>query len=192
MLLNYWIYDKLTDTLGTENNSVIDVAFGSLQYIWNYPMGNEKNTNPYKKCKDNFNILTKADWEKRKELYAYYIDYSTIKPMIKFYKSKFKDFYKYIEGKQKLFKYFRDICYPDSTECPDYYIKCKDYNAESVLHTLSCHIHMISTKKCLATQAHSEQGLVCGPRPYCSDLSRHGAASSVLEMTHENSDIGTS
>ncbi|SBT84718.1 PIR protein [Plasmodium ovale] len=187
LLLNYWINDKLTHIFGDKNKT--DVAFANFQRLWNSAMGYQRSISSDKKCKEKFHILDKEDWKKGKELYDYYIDYDTIKSAINFY-GQCQEYYNYIEGKKELFEYFKDICSPESTECPDIYTKCKDYNPDKVLPTLSCHVQMVVANNDLGTQEDSEQGQVDGPYPHDSDLSGHRAASSEAGMTEENTDIG--
>ncbi|SBS95133.1 PIR Superfamily Protein [Plasmodium ovale curtisi] len=70
------------------------------------------------------------------------------------------------------------------------YEKCKDYNPDSVLPTLPCHVQMVVAKNDLASQEDTGQGLVDGPHPHDSDFSGHRAASSEAGMTEVNTDIG--
>ncbi|SBT53934.1 PIR Superfamily Protein [Plasmodium ovale wallikeri] len=189
LLLNFWIYDKLTQIFRDKSNT--DIAFGNFQTLLNNHIDYQKNISADKKCKDKFDILNKEDWKKRKELYDYYIDYDTNKSTIHFYGGQCKENYKYIEGKKELYKHFEDLCSTNQSECPDFYVNCKEYNPELVLHTLSCHVEMEAAKNALHTEETSDQGLLNGPRPYGSNLSGHSAHSSEVGMTQENSDIGT-
>ncbi|GAB69510.1 hypothetical protein PCYB_002590 [Plasmodium cynomolgi strain B] len=79
-LLNYWIYDTLTNIFGDKNTSErIGFAFSTLQYIWEYTVNNRYIRTYYKNCKPDYDIVKHPDWKKRKELYEYYVDYTTIK-----------------------------------------------------------------------------------------------------------------
>ncbi|SBT01887.1 PIR Superfamily Protein [Plasmodium ovale curtisi] len=101
ILLNYWLYDKLTNIYKDNNTNEISIGFGSLQLIRdkiNYPKKNKPN---YKKCKPNLNMVNHLDWNKRKELYEYYVDYPTLYGIAEHYDNKF-DNYKKIEKKKSL------------------------------------------------------------------------------------------
>ncbi|SBS95343.1 PIR Superfamily Protein [Plasmodium ovale curtisi] len=68
ILLNYWLYDKLTNIYKDNNTNEISIGFGSLLLIWdkiNYP---KKNEPYYKKCKPNLNMVNHPDWNKRKDI----------------------------------------------------------------------------------------------------------------------------
>ncbi|SBT02085.1 PIR Superfamily Protein, partial [Plasmodium ovale curtisi] len=189
LLLNFWIYDKLTQIFRNKSNT--DIAFGNFQALLNNHTDYQKNISPDKRCKDKFEILRKDDWDKRKELYDYYIDFNTIKQMIPFYDLECTNYYKYIEGKTELYKYFEGLCTPKSPECPEFYEKCKDYNPDLVLHNFPCQVKIEAAKNALHTEQTSDQDLQDGPHPYGSDLTGHSAHSSEVGMTQENSDIGT-
>ncbi|SBT56390.1 PIR Superfamily Protein [Plasmodium ovale wallikeri] len=189
LLLNFWIYDKLTQIFVDKEKT--NIAFGNFQTLLNNHTDYQKNISADKKCKDKFDILNKEDWKKRKELYDYYIDYDTNKSTIHFYREQCKENYKYIEGKKELYEHFGSLCISNSSECPDFYNDCMKYNPESVLHTLPCHVEMEAAKNALATQETSDQGVQDGPHPHDIDLPRHGAHSSDVVTTQENSDIGT-
>ncbi|SBS92729.1 PIR Superfamily Protein [Plasmodium ovale curtisi] len=189
LLLNFWVYDKLTHIFGDKSKA--DIAFANFQGLWNSAMGYQKSISADKKCKDKFDILDKKDWKKRKDLYDYYIDYDTNKSTFNIYGEKCEEYYKYIEGKKELYEHFDKLCTSDSSECPDFYNDCKNYKPDLVLPTMSCHVQMVTSKNALAIQETSDQGLQDGPRPHGIDLSRHGAHSSEVGMTQENSDIGT-
>ncbi|SBT30943.1 PIR Superfamily Protein [Plasmodium ovale wallikeri] len=192
ILLNYWIYDALTDIFGPENISKkFNLAFSDLQMMWNYPSIELKKTSYYNKCKPKFEIFNHEDWEKRRELYEYYVDYKTIFHTAKSYDNVCREYYEKIKQKKHLFEYFDGLCDSKPDQCPDFYENSKNYNPKSVLPTLSCPVPTVSTKNYLSAQADSEQGLVDGPRPYDTDFSGHRAHSSKAGMTQENSDIGT-
>ncbi|SBS98869.1 PIR Superfamily Protein [Plasmodium ovale curtisi] len=189
LLLNFWIYHKLTQIFFDKEKK--NIAFANFQTLLQNHTDYQKNISADKKCTDKFHILKKRDWTHRKELYDYYIDYDTNKATIHFYKEQCKENYKYIEKKKQLYEYFEDLCTSKSPECPDFYEKCKDYKPDLVLPTLPCHVEMVAAKNALATQETSDQGIVDGPHPYVSDLSQHRSLSSEVGITQENSDIGT-
>ncbi|SBS82459.1 PIR Superfamily Protein [Plasmodium ovale curtisi] len=189
MLLNFWVYDKLIHIFDDKDKA--DIAFANFQTLFQNNMVNQATKSPSKKCTDKFDILKKNDWEKRKGLYDYYIDYSTIEPTIQFYVKECKGYYEYIEGKKELYEHFDKICTSDSSECPYFYNDCKNYKPDLVLRNFPCHVQMVTSKNALATQETSDQGPQDGPRPHGIDMSRHGAHSSEVGMIQYNSDIGT-
>ncbi|SBT00956.1 PIR Superfamily Protein, partial [Plasmodium ovale curtisi] len=189
LLLNFWVYDKLNHIFGDKNKT--DVAFSNFQRLWNSATDYQRSIPSDKKCKDKFDILNKEDWKKRKELYDYYIDYDTNKLTLNFYGGKCEEYYKYIEGKKELYEYFEGLCNRKSTECPDFYEKCKEYNPNLILHKFPCHVQIQAAKNVLRPEDTSDQDFVDDPRPYGSDLPGYSAHSSEVEMTQEKSDIGT-
>ncbi|SBT32455.1 PIR Superfamily Protein [Plasmodium ovale wallikeri] len=138
ILLNYWLYGELVKIFGKDNISQIASAFGNLQVIWNELIEDPKNDSYYRKCKPNSNIVNYNDWEKRKELYDYYVDYGTIFGTGDFYEAKCKEYYEYIEKKQSLYDHFDRVC-PNTKHCPELYEKWSLYNPKLVLSELSCH-----------------------------------------------------
>ncbi|SBT52476.1 PIR Superfamily Protein [Plasmodium ovale wallikeri] len=63
MLLNYWIYDVLTEIRGFQNISKnFILAFSHLQIIWCYPNAELKKTTYYNKCNQNFDIFNPDYW----------------------------------------------------------------------------------------------------------------------------------
>ncbi|SBT56445.1 PIR Superfamily Protein [Plasmodium ovale wallikeri] len=189
LLLNYWVYDKLTHIFPDKYDK--NIAFGNFQTLFRNNTENPRSKSHNKNCTHKFNILDKDDWEKRKELYDYYIDYKTVKPTITYYVPQCKGFYKYTQEKKDLYEYFENLCKSNPTECPDFYENCKDFKPDLVLPNFPCHIQMEGVKGALAPEETSEDGLDDGPRPYGLDLSEHGARSSEAGMTQKNSDIGT-
>ncbi|SBT85028.1 PIR protein [Plasmodium ovale] len=190
MLLNYWIYDKLTGIYGDKNTSEdVNIAFANIQSIWEYTINSSQNKIYYKNCKPLFNILKHDDWKKKKEFYEYYVDYDVLRSMAKNYDDDCK-YYKQIEGKISLYKYFEEQYLQDNNNYPDFHDKYKDKNPESVLPQLRCHTQILAQK---AAEKQTEQALG-------SETHQPGPESGVLETafdprgkvpTPENSDIGT-
>ncbi|SBS93679.1 PIR protein [Plasmodium ovale] len=188
ILLNYWIYDTL-DRHFDHNTEDMNHAFGTLQLIWGHLVDNRKYRAFYKKCEPLFNeILNHNDWEKRKELYDYYVDYKTLYGMATGYMPKCKEYYKRIENSILLYEYFEKECSRDEYSCPDFYKKSKNYNPKSWLTNLPCHKEMVAAKAAMA----SEQTLAQHQetRALGSDFSEHGSGSDT-EIKQEDSDIGT-
>ncbi|SBT01831.1 PIR Superfamily Protein, partial [Plasmodium ovale curtisi] len=106
ILLNYWLYDKLTNIYKDNNTNEISIGFGSLLLIWdkiNYP---KKNEPYYKKCKPNLNMLS-----------TMIINAIIIK-------------------KKSLKEYFEEQCKHEKHNCPEFYDKCRDINPMLVLTCL--------------------------------------------------------
>ncbi|SBT73591.1 PIR protein [Plasmodium ovale] len=188
ILLNYWIYDELKDIFGAENiSNKFNLAFSSIQYIWDYPNAKLKNTPYYNKCKPNFDIFKPDDWERRRELYEYYVDYETIFSTAKSFDNVCKEMYKKIQEKKELYEHFDDLCHSKQNECPIPYDKYEMYSPTSVLPTLICPDNinpprvLEAASPTLFTHDTSEQDQESGPRPYGPDT----------ELKKQNSDIGT-
>ncbi|GAB69818.1 hypothetical protein PCYB_005670, partial [Plasmodium cynomolgi strain B] len=80
------------------------------------------------------------DLRNRRELYEYCVDYSSIYKLLPYYPQKCEEFYKYVESKKRLYKYFKQLCYSsDENKCPNFYSQCEQYDPEIVLRTLPCH-----------------------------------------------------
>ncbi|SBT74356.1 Plasmodium vivax Vir protein, putative [Plasmodium ovale] len=189
LLLNFWIYDKLTHIFRDKDKT--NIAFANFQTLFRNNTENPTSKSRSRKCTDKFEILKKDDWEKRKELYDYYIDYNTIKPMIAYFLPKCKEYYEYIEGKKELYEHFEKLCISKPTECPYFYENCKEYKPDLVLPNFSCHVQMVAAKNALPAQDDANQELADGPRDSGSHLSGLRAHFSESGVTQENSDIGT-
>ncbi|SBT56410.1 PIR Superfamily Protein [Plasmodium ovale wallikeri] len=188
ILLNYWIYDELKYIFGDENISdKFNLAFSSLQYIWDYPNAELKKTPYYNKCKPDFNIFKPVDWKRRRELYEYYVDYKTIFRTAQGFENVCKEMYKKIQEKKELYEHFDDLCHSKQNECPIPYDKYEMYSPTSVLPTLICpeHINLPrmpeAASPTLFTHDASEQEEETGPLPYDSNT----------ELTPQNSGTGT-
>ncbi|SBS84728.1 PIR Superfamily Protein [Plasmodium ovale curtisi] len=159
-LLNYWIYDTLAENFGAENTTKIEHAFGSLQMIWSYPNPKLQKTSYYNKCKPDFNIFKEHDWKNIRELYEYYVDYSTLYGLAKSFDDEC-EYYKKIEAKKTLYEHFGNSCLTNEYKCPQLYDKCQNYNPEKVLSDLPCHGRIAAQRaasaKSLAKAHHLEQ-----------------------------------
>ncbi|SCA48139.1 PIR protein [Plasmodium ovale] len=191
-LMNYWIYDALTGIFGAENTSNIEIAFGSLQMMWSYPNDKLQKTKYYKKCEPNFDIFKHVDWKKIRELYEYYVDYTTLFGLAQSFDDKC-EYYKKIETKKTLYEHFDYACLSNESNCPEIYEKCRYYNPEKVLSGLPCHTEMEEKKAALkASSSHNTPGKEQqtgdhGPSPGFPVVE----TGSNKEMTQENSEIGT-
>ncbi|SBT72537.1 Plasmodium vivax Vir protein, putative [Plasmodium ovale] len=96
-------------------------------------------------------------------------------------------YYKQIEDKISLYKYFEEQHKLDNNNCPDFYDKYNDKNRESVLPQLPCHAKILAQKEAerqsrpeLGSEAHRYDPCVSEP---AVDIHRK-------ESTPENSEIG--
>ncbi|SBS95856.1 PIR Superfamily Protein [Plasmodium ovale curtisi] len=138
VLFNYWLYGVLTHIYGSNSTEKIRTGFSALQLKWTY-FDYRRITEPYYlKCKPNFELVNHNDWDKRKKLYDYYVDYDILFGLAKNIDDKC-DYYKKIEEKKPLYEYFEKECSPSKNNCPEFYDKCKPYNPDSVLSQLPCH-----------------------------------------------------
>ncbi|SBS94390.1 PIR Superfamily Protein, partial [Plasmodium ovale curtisi] len=185
ILLNYWIYDTL-DKYFNHDTDDMNVAFGTLQFIWDPLTKDYNSTSFYKKCIPLFDMLKYKDWKERKELYDYYVNYNSVYSTANNYDEKCKEYYEYIEGKASLYEHFGSLCTSDNSSCPEIYDKCMPYNPDLVLHTIKCHNDIVSERaatreaasKVSASHHSSEQELVSG------------SYSSGQGLTQQNTDIG--
>ncbi|SBS99388.1 PIR Superfamily Protein [Plasmodium ovale curtisi] len=147
ILMNYWIYNALTGIFGSKNDSNdINVAFSNLQLVYSKLVVDSKKKTSYDRCKPNYDMFKYDGWEKRKKLYEYYIDYTTIKQQSDIFTEKCKDFYKYIEEKDSLYKHFQNLCISDHSSCPQFYNNCLPYDPASVLPAMKCHDEIIAER----------------------------------------------
>ncbi|SBS91742.1 PIR Superfamily Protein, partial [Plasmodium ovale curtisi] len=197
-LLNYWIYNKLIEIFAYQNTSEnINIAFSRLQYIWEYTVNIRQNKTYYKNCKPDFDIFKNPHWKERKELYEYYIDYTTIKGLSDVDVNNCKAYYEYIEKKASLYKHFEGICLSDDSSCPNFYDKCLPYNPNSVLRNIRCHSQIVTEREAAeaaekAGSSHSHLPLEqeSGYGASGSGFSRH-ISDSGTESTPDTPEIGT-
>ncbi|SBT56806.1 PIR Superfamily Protein [Plasmodium ovale wallikeri] len=196
ILLNYWIYDKLTDLFGADETLNINNAFGSFQLLWNYSAGFPKTIPHSEKCKPNFDLFKHHDWKKRKELYDYYVNFDMAYSTANNYDEKCEGYYKYIEGKVSLYQYFENICTSNNSICPDIYDKCLAYNPNSVLRTIKCHDKIVAERalaeaaaKARSSHNSSRQEQESGPG--ATDAFSRLATDSGTMLSQENANIGS-
>ncbi|KMZ96113.1 hypothetical protein PVNG_05881 [Plasmodium vivax North Korean] len=146
ILLNYWIYSRLVNILGTEDKTVIAPILGELIRIWNSIVANPLYTSPYNKCMPDSIIPTQNDWRKRKELYDYCVNYDTIKNTLPYFDHMCPKYWNYVESHTSLFKYFETLCSKSSDQCPEFYNECNQYDPNVVLRTFSCNETMAKKK----------------------------------------------
>ncbi|EDL42768.1 variable surface protein Vir14, putative [Plasmodium vivax] len=153
-LLNYWVYNRLNMFLSSYDPSYIKETFGNIVQIW-YKFLEETLSKPDDEtCKPNYLIVVQDDWRYRKELYEYYVNYSPLRLIVNSYPDTCIKFYKYVESKKELYKYFKKRCRSsDENICPNFFAKCLQYDPEEVLSTLSCHENIMKERAAAAPSA---------------------------------------
>ncbi|KNA01701.1 hypothetical protein PVNG_04727 [Plasmodium vivax North Korean] len=150
-LLNYWVYNSLNNVLhfsNSNNFNKISKVHGDIVIRWNNFNEDKLKETENKTCKPIINIAAYNDWEKRKELYEYYVDYSPIKTFLDFYPQGCRKFYHYVESKKKLYEHFKKHCTSDKKKgCPDFYEQCEKYDPDIILPTLKCRQEIINERK---------------------------------------------
>ncbi|CAG9483630.1 unnamed protein product [Plasmodium vivax] len=141
VLLNYWIYEKLYKYYSPTDSTKVPHAFGSLLPKWYELVQDESNESYYKKCKPSTTIVTEDNWQERKELYEYCVDYKTVRGYADYF-DKCKEYYPYFQKKAELYKKFEKVCSPKTKDCPDFYDRCKEYDPNKILENLKCHNEM--------------------------------------------------
>ncbi|CAI7723998.1 Plasmodium vivax Vir protein, putative [Plasmodium vivax] len=142
VLLNYWIYDKLSRHFGPNRSSEVPLAFAALQPQWYHLVEDKLNKSYYNACKPSTTIVTEHNWQQRKELYEYCVDYDVVRGLVDYYDDKCEEYYLYLKKKAELYKYFKDLCSPNTGKCPDFYEKCKAPDPSTFLDQLRCHEKM--------------------------------------------------
>ncbi|KMZ88741.1 Plasmodium vivax Vir protein, putative [Plasmodium vivax] len=126
--------------LSSSGSSYIGETFGNIVRIWNSFLEETLRKPDHETCKPNSLIVVQDDWRYRKELYEYYVNYDPLRGIVDSYPDTCIKFYRYVESKKELYKYFKERCTSsDENICPKFYAECKQYDPESVLPTLSCH-----------------------------------------------------
>ncbi|GAB69744.1 CYIR protein, partial [Plasmodium cynomolgi strain B] len=149
--VNYWIYGKLASILGSDDTDNIEITFGSFQLVGKNKMNTRAQRTYNERCYPNFNIFKEKDWEKGKQLYEYYVNYSYLFSMAQIYADKC-EFYEKINEIIPIYKYFESECSHGGGNCPDYYIKYKHLNPEKDLSKLKCY-KQFQNERSLETEA---------------------------------------
>ncbi|KMZ76798.1 hypothetical protein PVIIG_05399 [Plasmodium vivax India VII] len=130
--------------LSSSGSSYIGETFGNIVRIWNSFLEETLRKPDHETCKPNSLIVVQDDWRYRKELYEYYVNYDPLRGIVDSYPDTCIKFYRYVESKKELYKYFKERCTSsDENICPKFYAECKQYDPESVLPTFSCHRDII-------------------------------------------------
>ncbi|CAI7721749.1 Plasmodium vivax Vir protein, putative [Plasmodium vivax] len=142
LLLNYWLYDKLSYICGAENTEEMNIGFSALQGIWDNFFYNQTHYSYCQKCKPEPKLVNHEDWGNRKKLYYYYIDYDTLFGYASSYFPKCEENYKKIKEFSSLYKYFQEHCSTEGYSCPEFFHNFKKENPEYKSENLLCHTKM--------------------------------------------------
>ncbi|CAI7718681.1 PIR protein [Plasmodium vivax] len=156
ILLNYWLYDKLKHIYRDAINDDIGIGFAALQSIWDTFDSKRREQSYYKKCKPELILVNHTDWEKRKKLYDYCVDYKELSYWATTDHYDKCKYYQQIKEKQELFDYFDQFCEPNSDKCPKFYHECSMYNPKKVLPTSECQRQMVQSNN-LPTETNSSE-----------------------------------
>ncbi|KMZ96138.1 hypothetical protein PVNG_06034 [Plasmodium vivax North Korean] len=146
LLLNYWLYHNISAIYGITNFEKISDDFSALQLVGYYFKDDPKYGQNYEKFKPNINIFKEKDWEKRKELYEYYVNYDTLFWTAQSFNNKCEEYYGKIKKMILVYKLFEEKCSSKEYECPGVFYKCEEKNLESSLKTLPCHHTITDTR----------------------------------------------
>ncbi|SCA60731.1 Plasmodium vivax Vir protein, putative [Plasmodium vivax] len=140
LLLNYWIYDKLSRIYGDNNTDAINLGFGALQGKWSTYDSIIRDRSYYEKCRPDPKKVNHKDWENRKKLHDYFVDFDIIFGQGRVFNNLCEVYYKKIKEMIPVCTYFEEKCSPSGTySCPDHYSKCKEKNLETALKELPCY-----------------------------------------------------
>ncbi|KMZ95108.1 hypothetical protein PVMG_05980 [Plasmodium vivax Mauritania I] len=198
LLINYWLYDKITHIYGTTQNDVIGIAFTALQRVWDlFPY--RPNYDPYyHKCKPEPKIVNHEDWENRKKLYDYYVDYGYLFSMAQNYHANC-DYYKKIKEMSSVYKSYEVKCPTEGHDCPKFFHKFHKENHEHILENLPCReriereIAAATAARAKASSSHHPGGSEPGHEASKGGPGQAGSEFStpVTQITSQTSDIGT-
>ncbi|SCA60071.1 Plasmodium vivax Vir protein, putative [Plasmodium vivax] len=152
-LLNYWVYNRLKILLHSYDSNYIIRAHGDIVRKWNDFNELKLKKDENKTCKPISNIIAYNDWDKRKELYEYYVDYSPIYQLLRFFPDKCNEFYHYVESKKPLYEHFKKHCSSNRNDwCNEFYTKYEEYDPDKVLSTFECHQKIIDERAAAASE----------------------------------------
>ncbi|KMZ83189.1 hypothetical protein PVBG_06025 [Plasmodium vivax Brazil I] len=192
LLLNYWIYDELTKIYVDENTNEIDIGFGVLQGKWGKFNSRRRNKLYYENCRPEPTKVNHKDWQKRKELYDYCINYNYLYNMANFSNNKC-EYYKRIQDKKSLYEYFEEECSTRKNNCPDFCKQCESYNPKLMLPDLECQAEMQKDPAEALEQSSDNPAHKLRPEfgEGASELQRPTASAQDTQLTSQSSDIGT-
>ncbi|SCO66331.1 VIR protein [Plasmodium vivax] len=183
-LLNYWVYNRLFEILGSNENSYVYIAFGQLSRIWTTFVDVNLKKNNLNTCRPMNEIVNHFNWEKRKELYDYQVNYASLRKLVDYYDVKCIKYYDYIEKIADLYKYFDEHCSSnDSRICPVFYKDIKQYDPNNFIRNLPCYNQMQEEKAAAAAAAAKKKAVPENPE---TRTTLQGRASSDTGPHSEN------
>ncbi|CAG9483803.1 unnamed protein product [Plasmodium vivax] len=189
ILLNYWLYDKIAAIYGITDIATISIDFSALQMVWDHFMESRKRKPYNEKFKPNTDIFYEEDWEKRRKLYEYYVNYDTLFKTAELFPEKCEEYYQKIKEMFPVCTFFEGKCSKSGTyKCPNNLNKCKEKNLESELKKFQCHRTIKSRSDSNSEDDTSQQP----PRPVEGPLVTTGGptAESNTQLESENFEIG--
>ncbi|VUZ99959.1 PIR protein [Plasmodium vivax] len=140
LLLNYWLYDKVTQIFNAKNTDKINFAFSDLQMVWSNFNNNRIEKTYYDKCRPEPKLVNHEDWENRKKLYDFYVDFNTLFRTGTIYDDVCDEYYQKIKEMIPVCKDFQVKCStPETYKCPAEYNKCEERDLDFALEQLPCH-----------------------------------------------------
>ncbi|KNA01752.1 hypothetical protein PVNG_05604 [Plasmodium vivax North Korean] len=198
LLLNYWIYDKLTRIYPNAKDNEVDIGFAALQGKWDTFDSSRMYKSYYEKCRLVWKMVNHTDWDKRKQLFEYYVDYDTLFRTASIFFPKCQKYYVKIKEFPSLYEYFRGKCSNEEYECPEVFDKFKNEDRMYDLEKLQCREQM---EQAIAA-ASAAQSKASSHHPEGAEQ-RQGASGDgpgkggsefttpVTQITSQTSDIGT-
>ncbi|KMZ94919.1 hypothetical protein PVMG_05530 [Plasmodium vivax Mauritania I] len=199
LLLSYWLFEKLIKIYHHRNSIQIALGFSDLQAVWadffNYSRLEETHI---KNCKPEHKLVDHEDWENRKKLYDYYVDYDYLFSMAQSYHDKC-DYYKKIKEMSPIYKSYEGKCPTEGHDCPKFFHKFHKEYHNHILENLPCRerieqeIAVAAAAQAKASSPHHPEGSELEPGAPKDDHGQRGGEISTpdTEITHETTDIKT-
>ncbi|GAB69828.1 CYIR protein, partial [Plasmodium cynomolgi strain B] len=138
-LLNYWVYSRLVRIWGSDKPSIITTPLAALHRVWNEFLKKSSNTSLNNKCIPDMGLAVQHNWQDRKKLYDYYVDYDYLLYMAKNYDKDECTYYYKINEMIPLYNFYKDLCSTHRERCPDVFYEFPVENIESELTDLQCY-----------------------------------------------------
>ncbi|KMZ87236.1 hypothetical protein PVBG_04021 [Plasmodium vivax Brazil I] len=141
-----------------KNRNVRNICAKILNYLKTIYSTSDNTKNEYDvckllnywvfKCKPDRAVFDYDDWEKRKELYDYFVNIDSIRRIAEVYDLGCDEYYKYVKYKQKLYDYYENFCSIHVyTKCPKFLENSKKYDPKIVLPKFKCYDQMIKSEE---------------------------------------------
>ncbi|VVA00349.1 PIR protein, partial [Plasmodium vivax] len=199
--VNYWLYYKIGSILGFDDNALIETTFAGYQLAGDNIMGTRSKGTYNERCKPDFDIFKEKDWDKRKKLYEYYVDYDTLFRTAEAFPPQCEEYYDKFKEIISVYKYFEEKCLLQDYKCPKHFDKFKNKNPVSKLENLSCYKQLDKQKTATSMARLPEEGDTSphSPGPKVGHLDVQGASglqgdagsTQDTQLSPESSDIRT-